>query len=366
MNLGQPAIVALSDGTFFEGHTVSVGGDQLGELVFNTSMTGYQEILTDPSYAGQIVTMTYPHIGNYGVNPEDDESDRPQVRGFIMRTCSRKPSNQRATQGLVEYLVEHNVFAVDEIDTRALTRRVRVHGVLNAAMSTECLDPDELVRRAQEWKGLEGVDLVREVSTGAAYERAPEQPRFHVVAYDFGIKRNIIRKLVEVGCRVTVVPASTSADEALALEPDGILLSNGPGDPRAVDYAIETTKKLVASEKPIFGICLGHEILGLALGAEIFHLKFGHRGANHPIKEKASGRVLITSENHGWGITAESLPDQLEITRINLNDGCVEGMQHRDLPIFSIQCHPEASPGPHDSFHLFEYFTELMDKHSAA
>ena len=365
MNQDQPAFVALSDGTIFEGRTVSVGGDQLGELVFNTSMTGYQEILTDPSYAGQIVSMTYPHIGNYGVNPEDDESDRPHVRGFIMRTCCRRPSNRRATQSLVEYLVQNEVFAIEGIDTRELTRRVRIHGVMNAAMSTECSNPDELVSRAREWSGLEGVDLVREVTTDKPYECAPQNPRFHVVAYDFGIKRNIVRKLVEAGCRVTVVPAAMSAADALSLEPDGIFLSNGPGAPRAVDYAVETAKRLVESEKPIFGICLGHEILGLALGAEIFHLKFGHRGANQPIMERATSRILITSENHGWGIAADSLPDSLEVTRMNLNDGCVEGMQHKSLPIFSIQCHPEASPGPHDSFHLFDYFAELMDKQTA-
>ena len=366
MTWGQKALVALSDGTVFEGRAVSIGGDRLGELVFNTSMTGYQEILTDPSYAGQIVTMTYPHIGNYGVNPDDDESARPQVRGFIMRECCRRPSNQRATQGLVEYLVENEVLAVDRIDTRALTRRVRIHGVMNAAMSTDCLDADELVARARAWEGLEGMDLVREVTTAAPYEQAPAEPRFHVVAYDFGIKRNIVRELVREGCRVTVVPATMTAEEALALEPDGIFLSNGPGDPRPLYYAIETTRTLAASGKPIFGICLGHEILGLAFGAEIYHLKFGHRGANQPIREHTSGRILITSENHGWGIAADSLPDTLEVTRVNLNDGCVEGMQHRELPIFSIQCHPEASPGPHDSKHLFRYFAELMQKRAAA
>ena len=365
MTWGQPALVALSDGTVFEGRAVSVGGDRLGELVFNTSMTGYQEILTDPSYAGQIVSMTYPHIGNYGVNPEDDESERPHVRGFIMRECCRRPSNRRATQGLVEYLVEHGVLAIDGIDTRELTRRVRIHGVMNAAMSTECLRPDELVARAREWEGLEGVDLVREVTTATPYEQAPAAPRFHVVAYDFGIKRNIVRELVRVGCRVTVVPATTAADDVLALEPDGIFLSNGPGDPRPIHYAIEATKQLVEAGIPIFGICLGHEILGLAFGAQIYHLKFGHRGANQPIKEHTSGRILITSENHGWGIAADSLPDALEVTRLNLNDGCVEGMHHRELPIFSIQCHPEASPGPHDSKHLFGYFAELMRKRAA-
>ena len=359
----KKALVALADGTVFTGRALGVGGEVLGEMVFNTSMTGYQEILTDPSYAGQIVTMTYPLIGNYGVNPDDDESVRPQVRGFAMKECSRIPSSWRSTCSLPDYLEEHGIMAIEGIDTRELTRRVRTHGVMDAAMSTEDLDPDSLVRKAREWEGLEGVDMVEKVTCAEPYAVGPEQPRVHVVAYDFGIKRNIVRKLVEVGCMVTVVPATTTADEALAMEPDGVFLSNGPGDPRPVTYAIETTRRLIG-EKPIFGICLGHEILGLALGAEIFHLKFGHRGANQPIKELSTDRILITSENHGWGIAADSIPACLEVTRTNLNDHCVEGMRHREHPIFSIQCHPEASPGPHDSFHLFAHFTELMEQHA--
>ncbi|MBM3279319.1 MAG: glutamine-hydrolyzing carbamoyl-phosphate synthase small subunit [Candidatus Handelsmanbacteria bacterium] len=358
------ALVALADGTVFRGAAVGAAGEALGEMVFNTSMTGYQEILTDPSYAGQMVAMTYPLIGNYGVNPEDEESARPQVRGFLVKECCRRPSNRRATQSLPEYLEAHGVIAVEGIDTRQLTRRVRIHGVMNAAISTEDLTPESLVAKARAWAGLEGVDLVREVSCARPYEVSAPNTRFHVVAFDYGIKRNIVRKLVEEGCRVTVVPATTTAEEALALEPDGIFLSNGPGDPRPLHYAIHACKKLIGT-RPIFGICLGHEILGLAFGAEIFHLKFGHRGGNQPIKEQATGRILITAENHGWGIAGDSLPDCLEPTRVNLNDGCVEGMHHRHLPIFSIQCHPEASPGPHDSFHLFRYFTELMEKHAA-
>ena len=358
------ALVALADGTIFEGRALGAGGEVLGEMVFNTSMTGYQEILTDPSYAGQIVTMTYPLIGNYGVNDEDDESHRPQVEGFVMKECSRLSSNWRAVRSLPEYLQEHGVMAVEGIDTRELTRRVRIHGVMDAAMSTEDLDLDSLVRKAREWGGLEGVDLVKRVTCQKPYVQSPEDPRFHVVAFDFGIKRNILRKLVEAGCKVTVVPATTTLEETLAMDADGIFLSNGPGDPRPLTYAIETTRQLIG-KKPIFGICLGHEILGLACGAKIFHLKFGHRGANQPIKEFSTDRILITAENHGWGIEADSLPDCLEITRLNLNDRCVEGMQHRDYPIFSIQCHPEASPGPHDSFHLFDYFVELMEKHAA-
>ncbi|MEE2658679.1 MAG: glutamine-hydrolyzing carbamoyl-phosphate synthase small subunit [Candidatus Latescibacterota bacterium] len=365
-----PAVVALADGTVFRGRSVGAPGEALGEMVFNTSMTGYQEILTDPSYAGQMVTMTYPHIGNYGVTPEDDESHHPHVRGFVMRKCCPRPSNQRATSGLMEYLQEHGIIGIEDIDTRELTRRVRTHGAMNAIISTEDLDADSLVNKACEWEGLEGVDLVQEVTCSQNYDSTPEgEPRFHVVAFDYGIKRSIVRKLVAVGCRVTVVPAGTTADEAAALEPDGIFLSNGPGDPRPLTHAIETARQLIDhSGLPIFGICLGHEILGLALGAKIYKLKFGHRGANQPIKEYSTDRILITSENHGWGISAEGLPDCLEITRRNLNDACVEGMHHCELPIFSIQCHPEASPGPHDSFHLFSYFAELMawrhaDKH---
>lgn len=358
------ALVALSDGTVFEGRAFGASGESLGEMVFNTSMTGYQEILTDPSYAGQIVSMTYPMIGNYGVTPEDDESTHPHVRGFVVKECCRRPSNWRATSSLPEYLEQHGIIGVEGIDTRELTRRVRIHGVMNAAISTEDLEAESLVAKARAWQGLEGEDMAGQVSCGESYVESPDNPRFHVVAFDFGIKRNIVRCLNAVGCKVTVVPARTTAEEALALNPDGIFLSNGPGDPRPLDYAIDTCKKLVG-KKPIFGICLGHEILGLAFGANIFRLKFGHRGANQPIKEHATDRILITSENHGWGIEAESLPGELEVTRLNLNDQCVEGMQHRELPIFSIQCHPEASPGPHDSFHLFEYFTQLMEKEAA-
>ena len=358
------ALVALADDTVFEGRALGSGGECLGEMVFNTSMTGYQEILTDPSYAGQIVTMTYPLIGNYGVTPEDDESSKPQVRGFLMKDCCRLPSNWRSSQSLPTYLEEHGILAIEGIDTRELTRRVRLKGVMNAVISTEDLNPESLVAKARAWSGLEGVDMAATVSCSESYTTSPENPLFHVVAIDYGIKRNIIRCLVDVGCKVTVVPARTSADEVLALEPDGVFLSNGPGDPRPLDYAIKTCRELIG-KKPIFGICLGHEILGLALGADIYHLKFGHRGANQPIKEYASDRILITSENHGWGIAADSLPESLEITRLNLNDNCVEGLHHKELPIFSIQCHPEASPGPHDSYHLFTYFTELMEKHAS-
>lgn len=357
----KKALVALADGSVFAGRALGIAGEVVGEMVFNTSMMGYQEILTDPSYAGQIVTMTYPLIGNCGINPEDEESAGPQVRGFVMKECSRLSSNWRSTGSLPEYLTEHGVMAVQGVDTREITRRVRIQGVMDAVLSAVDLDPESLVHKARTWEGLEGVDMVKQVTCAEPYVCATANPRFHVVAFDFGIKRSIIRKLQEAGCRVTVVPAATSAEAALALEPDGIFLSNGPGDPRPLHYAIQTTRQLIG-KRPIFGICLGHEILGLALGAEIFHLKFGHRGANQPILEQASGRILITSENHGWGIKSDSVPDCLEVTRLNLNDQCVEGMQHRQYPVFSIQCHPEASPGPHDSFHLFADFVELMEK----
>ncbi len=364
----RPALIALVDGTIFKGHCVAGQGEVFGEMVFNTSMTGYQEILTDPSYAGQMVTMTYPHIGNYGVTPEDDESARPHVSAFIAKQFCPRPSNHRATTGLVEYLEEHNVIGVEGIDTRQLTRHVRTEGAMNAAVSTTETDPQALIERVRAWEGLEGKDLAGEVTCEKAYVvDAVADQKAHVVAFDFGMKRSIVRKLSEAGCRVTVVPARTTAAEALAFEPDGIFLSNGPGDPRPLDYAIDTTKKLIAdADLPMFGICLGHEILGLAFGAEIYKLKFGHRGANQPIKEHASQRILITAENHGWAVKADSLPPMLEITRNNLNDGCIEGFQHRDRPIFSIQCHPEASPGPHDSEHLFGYFADLMQHRAGA
>lgn len=356
------ALVALEDGTVYEGTSFGATGESLGEMVFNTSMTGYQEILTDPSYQGQMITMTYPLIGNYGTNDEDFESDSAHVRGFVVRECCRQPSNWRSQKSLPEFLCDQGVIGVEGIDTRSLTRRVRVEGVMKAAISTEDCSHESLVSKARAWPGLVGVDLVREVTCPQPYVVAPDNPRFHVVAYDFGIKRNIVRELVAAGCRVTVVPATTTATRALELDPDGVFLSNGPGDPRPLSYAIQAARDLIGV-LPVFGICLGHEILGLALGAEIFHLKFGHRGANQPIREIESGRIRITSENHGWGISADSIPDCLEVTRVNLNDGVVEGMRHRELPVFSIQCHPEASPGPHDSLGLFHDFTLLMERH---
>ncbi len=355
------ALVALSDGTVFHGSAFGAPGESLGEMVFNTSMTGYQEVLTDPSYAGQIVSMTYPMIGNYGVTPNDEESSKPQVRGFIVKECSRIYSSWRAKASLPEYLQNHGIIGIEGIDTRELTRMVRTRGTMNAIVSTEDLNPESLVKKAIAWDGLDGLDMASRVSCEHSYVASVENPSYHVVALDFGIKRNIVNCLNKIGCDVTVVPAKATADEILALKPDGIFLSNGPGDPRPLHQAISTCKNLIG-EKPIFGICLGHEILGLALGCKIIRLKYGHRGANQPIKDKATGRIFITSENHGWAIDPRSLPDNINITRVNLNDGCVEGLEHTDLPVFSIQCHPEASPGPHDSMPLFQHFAKLMHK----
>ena len=357
------ALVALSDGTVFNGTAFGAPGERLGEMVFNTSMTGYQEVLTDPSYAGQIVSMTYPMIGNYGVTPNDEESSQPQVRGFVVKESSRIYSNWRAKNSLPEYLKKHSVIGIEGIDTRELTRLVRIRGTMNAILSTEDLNPESLVNKAKAWNGLDGLDMAAQVSCGHSYKATVENPSYHVVALDFGIKRNIVNCLNKIGCDVTVVPATTEANEILALKPDGIFLSNGPGDPRPLRYAISTCKNLIG-HKPIFGICLGHEIIGLAFGAKIIRLKYGHRGANQPIKDEATGRIFITSENHGWAIDPSSLPSEINITRSNLNDGCVEGLQHKELPVFSIQCHPEASPGPHDSMHLFSHFATLMKQYS--
>ena len=356
------ALVALADGTVFEGRALGRGGECLGEMVFNTSMTGYQEILTDPSYAGQIVTMTYPLIGNYGVTPEDDESARPQVRGFLMKECSRLPSSWRARQSLPEYLEEHGVLGIEGIDTRELTRRVRIEGVMDAAISTTDLDPDSLVEKARAWPGLVGVDMVAAVSCSAPYVESPEAPRFHVVALDYGIKRNILRKLADAGCRVSVLPAATSAEEVLALGVDGVFLSNGPGDPEPCDYAIGAIRTLVGSGLPTFGICLGHQLLALASGAQTVKMKFGHHGANHPVVDLASGRVMITSQNHGFAVDEDTLPANLRATHRSLFDGSLQGIERLDRPAFSFQGHPEASPGPHDVDPLFARFIRSMSE----
>jgi len=355
------AIIALEDGRVFRGRSFGAPGTRCGELVFNTSMTGYQEILTDPSYAGQIVTMTYPLIGNYGVNPDDVESQRIQAEGLIVKECCRTPSNWRSRQSLPDYLVGQGIIGIEGVDTRALTLHIRTAGAMKAAISTNGRSADQLAEMARAWEGLVGRDMVRCV-TGKEVVRwpVPPNPRFRVVAYDFGVKHNILRLLAAGGCEVTVVPAYTPAAEALALKPDGVLLSNGPGDPAALTRIIPEVQALIG-KVPIFGICLGHQLLGLALGGTTFKLKFGHRGANQPVKELATGRVDITSQNHGFCVDIASLPpDEVELTHVNLDDGTLEGFRHRKLPLFAVQYHPEASPGPHDASHLFERFVKMM------
>lgn len=367
-----PCKLALEDGVVFSGYAFGAEGERFGEVVFNTSITGYQEILTDPSYKGQIVVMTYPHIGNYGVNAEDRESWRPQVEGFVVREMVREPSNCRAEASLEDYLKEHGVIGLEGVDTRALVRHIRIRGAMRGVLSTRDLDEVSLVEKARTSPSIVGRDLVREVlhdqpytwqegfaSRFAADLLPAHPPTHHVVALDFGMKWNILRCLVQVGCRVTVLPGTASAEEVLQHNPDGIFLSNGPGDPAALPYAIQTIRELVG-KKPIFGICLGHQLLGLALGAETFKLKFGHRGANHPVLNYQTNRVEITTQNHGFAVRLETLPPDLEPTHINLNDHTLEGMRHRKLPVFSVQYHPEASAGPHDSYYLFEQFRQLM------
>jgi carbamoyl-phosphate synthase small subunit len=369
-----PAKLALEDGTVYTGRAFGARGEKFGEVVFNTSMTGYQEVLTDPSYKGQIVTMTYPLIGNYGVNPEDQESRRPQVEGFIVREMSRIPSNFRSQGNLNAYLTENNILGMEGIDTRALVRRLRVRGTMTGILSSEDLDDASLVHKARTSPNIVGRDLVREVVPEKSFtwtegfncsftsQPLPARPaRFHVVAMDFGMKWNILRCLVQVGCRVTVVPGTASAEQVLAPRPDGIFLSNGPGDPAALGYAVHAIADLTRKQPPpIFGICLGHQLLGLALGGKTFKLKFGHRGANQPVLNQRTNRVEITTQNHGFAVRLDDLPRDLEPTHINLNDGTLEGLRHRRLPIFSVQYHPEASAGPHDSSYLFEEFAKMM------
>jgi len=367
------AIIALEDGRVFEGYSFAGSGERYGEMVFNTSMTGYQEILTDPSYKGQIVTMTYPLIGNYGVNEEDIESDKPQTEGFIVKEYSRIYSNFRAKKSLAEYLEEHNIIGIEGVDTRALTKHIRTQGAMKAVISTLDLDKESLIAKVNASLSLVGRDLVKEVTCQKIRNSKFEirNSKFKVVAIDCGIKYSILRLLAEHGCEVTVVPAKTSSNEILTMNPDGIFLSNGPGDPEGVPYAIETIKEFIQSAIrnpqsaiPIFGICLGHQILGLALGGKTYKLKFGHRGGNQPVKDLATGKIDITSQNHGFCVDIDSLNrDEVEITHINPNDQTLEGMRHKKLPIFSVQYHPEASPGPHDAGYLFNRFTELMKRY---
>ncbi len=357
------AKLALANGVVFTGESFGAEGETLGEVVFNTSMIGYQEVLTDPSYCGQIVTMTYPHIGNYGINPEDLESSKPQVAGFVVREYSKFYSNYRATESLGDYLRRNNIVGIEAIDTRKLTRIIREVGAMNGVISTTDLDDASLVKKAKAFPSMSGLDLAEVVTTKDPYrfsENGKSGLKFSVVAYDFGIKTNILRKLYERGCNVTVVPASFPAEDALALNPDGIFLSNGPGDPAAVTYAVDNIRKLIG-KKPIFGICLGHQVLALAAGAKTFKMKFGHRGANHPVKHLAKETVEVTSHNHGFAVAPESLPSEYEVTHIDLNDNILEGFRHKSLPLFSVQYHPEASPGPHDSDYLFDDFIDMME-----
>lgn len=357
------AIIALEDGKVFKGRSFGATGERYGEVVFNTSMMGYQEILTDPSYKGQIVTMTYTLIGNYGINQEDFESRKPFVEGFIVKENSRIFSNWRANLSLDEFFKRHNVMGIEGIDTRALTRHIRLAGAMKAVISTEDKDLDSLVKKARESPGLIGRDLVKEVSFPETCVWSKEG-RYKVVIVDCGVKYNILRELENLGCRVIVVPAKTKAEEVLKLKPSGILLSNGPGDPEGVPYVVETTKELI-EKIPIFGICLGHQMLGLAFGGKTYKLKFGHHGANHPVKDLETGKVYITVQNHGFCIDVDSLNKKdIEITHINLNDQTLEGMRHKRLPIFSVQFHPEASPGPHDAKYLFREFLEMMKKYA--
>jgi carbamoyl-phosphate synthase small subunit len=375
------AVLALEDGTWFRGVAAGAAGETRGEVVFNTSMTGYQEILTDPSYAGQIVTMTAPEIGNYGVVDGDAESKAPQVAGFVVREASPIASNWRASGTLRDYLVRHNVVAIADIDTRALTRIIRTAGAMRGVIATGQVDPAALVEQARQARLMEGTDLVREVTCAAPYvwgaqpdpggadqETFGSPPlrraskRLTVAAYDFGVKWNILRRLAAHNCDIHVFPATAPAADLLALEPDGIFLSNGPGDPAAVPYAIDNVRAIAAADVPTFGICLGHQILGLALGARTFKLKFGHRGANHPVKDLASGVVEITSQNHGFAVDPDSLPAHVAVTHLNLYDQTIEGLRHTGKPIFSVQYHPEASPGPHDADYLFRTFIETMEQ----
>jgi len=353
--------LALEDGRVFEGESFGVEGRCAGEIVFNTSMTGYQEILTDPSYKGQIVAMTYPLIGNYGTNEDDAESSKAQVEGFVVREYCPYPSNHLSQWTLADYLRRNGIVAITDVDTRALTRHVRVQGAMKAVIATGHCEPDELVEQARQSRGLIGVDLVKEVTCQEPYVFAEGAPdALHVVVYDFGVKMNILRCLAGMGLRVSVVPAATPADEALALKPDGILLSNGPGDPEGVPYAVETTRDLLG-RTPLFGICLGHEFLGLALGGKMRKLKFGHRGSNHPVKDLSTGKIDITCQNHSFNIEMDSLPrDAVDVTHVNINDMTAAGLRHRTLPVASVQYHPEASAGPHDARHLFETFRQTM------
>jgi carbamoyl-phosphate synthase small subunit len=368
------AILALEDGSVFEGRSFGASAERSGEVVFNTAITGYQEIFTDPSYAGQIVILTNPQIGNYGTNAADNESTRPYIEGLVVREFSSITSNWRSDEEAREFLGKHGIPVVSELDTRALVRHLRNRGVMRGVLSAVETDAAKLIEKARQIPTMAGLDLASRVSTAEPYAwdkpvepcspsellRPPAEPRFRVVAYDFGIKHNILRRLVQVGCRVTVVPALTSAEDVLALKPDGVFLSNGPGDPEPLQTQVSNVRKLIG-KTPIFGICLGHQILGLAVGGRTYKLKFGHRGANHPVINKVTNKVEITSHNHGFAVDPDSLnTNEVEITHMNLNDQTLEGFRHRSHPVFCVQYHPEAAPGPHDSHYLFDDFVKLM------
>ncbi|NJN81676.1 MAG: glutamine-hydrolyzing carbamoyl-phosphate synthase small subunit [Caldilineaceae bacterium] len=381
------ALLVLADGTIFRGEAFGAATTVVGEVVFNTSLTGYQEVITDPSYRGQMVCMTTPHVGNTGINAEDVESDRPQITAFIVREVSPVVSNWRANQTLGDYLAEHDIPGISEIDTRALTRRLRTHGVLHAALCTDGSHSEaQLLEMAQNWVGLDGRDLVQEVtcqerynwvdgtrvewtpvaagkaSSSGAQASSPDAPL--IVAYDFGIKHNILRRLTSHGLRVTVVPAATPAQEVLEMQPDGIFLSNGPGDPAGVPYAAAIVSALLEANIPTFGICLGHQIIGRALGGQTYKLKFGHHGSNQPVDDVDSTNVQITAQNHNYAVALEGLPETVEVTHRNLNDGTVEGLRLKERPVFCVQYHPEASPGPHDADLLFERFADMVRRHA--
>ena len=370
----NPAILVLADGSVFRGIAIGASGTTVGEVVFNTAMSGYQEILTDPSYSRQIVTLTYPHIGNTGVNQEDVEAEKIHAAGLVIRDLPLLHSNFRATHSLSDYLASQSIVAIADIDTRRLTRILREKGAQAGCIMAGNVDEAEALRQARAFPGLAGMDLAKVVSCAAAYPWqegewrlgsgyvTPGNAPFHVVAFDYGVKRNILRMLAERGCRVTVLPAQATAQDALALQPDGIFLSNGPGDPEPCDYAIAAIAELIETGIPTFGICLGHQLLALASGGKTTKMKFGHHGANHPVKDLDSGRVAITSQNHGFAVDADSLPDNLRVTHISLFDGSLQGIARTDLPAFSFQGHPEASPGPHDVGYLFDRFVTLMQK----
>lgn len=360
------AIIALEDGTTYQGISFGAEGENVGEVVFNTSMTGYQEILTDPSYKEQIVTMTYPLIGNYGINPDDMESSHIQVAGLVVREACRYPSHFRSTMSLGEYLKEQNILGIEGVDTRALTKHIRIAGAMKACLSTVDPDEDSLIQKANEYPGLVGRDLVKEVTGNEPYQwnkLDSVEKKYTVAVFDFGIKWNTLRLLEERGCDITVFPANTKADEIKKIDPDGVFLSNGPGDPAAITYAVSTIKELIGTF-PLFGICLGHQLLGLAFGGTTYKLKFGHRGGNQPVIDKKTGKIDITSQNHGFCVDMNSLKDKgVIITHTNCNDNTLEGIRHESLPVFSVQYHPEGSPGPHDAQYLFDQFISNMEKH---